>query len=70
MAFGFFIGEGPEEVVKKGMAKMNSYVATYLQDKRSRLKKELKRAAAAKAPTRELVVAALPPLSKIKAAHR
>lgn len=67
MAFGFFIGEGPEEVVKKRMAKMNSYVATYLQDKRSRVKKELKKRAAAaaamaeaQAPTRELVVAALP----------
>lgn len=52
------------------MAKMNSYVATYLQDKRSRLKKELKKraaaaataamAATAKAPTGEPVVAALP----------
>uniref|UniRef100_A0A6B0VDR3 Putative dna polymerase iii subunit gamma and tau n=1 Tax=Ixodes ricinus TaxID=34613 RepID=A0A6B0VDR3_IXORI len=67
VAFGFFIGEGPEEVVKKRMAKMNSYVATYLQDKRSRVKKELKKRAAAaaamaavQAPTKELVVAALP----------
>ncbi|XP_040361096.1 uncharacterized protein LOC121048625 [Ixodes scapularis] len=63
VAFGFFIGEGPEEVVKKRMAKMNSYVATYLQDKRSRVKKELKKRAAAamaaaQAPTSELVVAA------------